>query len=709
MPPGELVSKLVSKARQRGADREARLDDLSRPTYRVGPGQNDAPPAGLARLIGPIDPAWVEPHRAGIEALAERVLGHEFDLLGSGWTPVVNTHGLQVTEANRSEAERIAGLLPAGYAPIDWHMDFKSGHRWDPRVWYRDQPQVVGQGIDVKVPWELSRMQHLPLLAWRYALAGAGEDAQRWRDAFRAQVIDFIAHNPPRFGVNWNCAMDVGIRVAGWLLSFDLFRAVGAGFDDAFLRVFERSVREHADHLAANLEWDERIRGNHYLADVAGLLLASAYLPADATTDRCLHYSARELIAETLRQFHPDGSNFEASTSYHRLSAETVVYALAVLQGVTPARRDALEGDRWHPFRPGKPSPVLALRATSDGHTTVVPADVVDRVARMARFTEDLLDRHGRDPQIGDNDNGRFFKLMPATMPDGRHGLREDPRNHRHLINAVDGFFREPKAASQAPALFALESIVVHALLGGVTFPRPDLPPFTDHVAYPGMGVYAYRHGRLTTIVRCGEVGQHGHGGHTHDDQLSFVLYADGEPVFIDPGTGCYTADVGLRNKMRHYAQHNTVTIDDSIRRYAELEQDGLFRMRDRAEATLLACSTAGLVGRHRLFGKPIRREFRCWADELEVVDQPQSLVGRRAVLHLAPGVTVVPDGEAMLLRAGDVSLRLSLTHNMPIEVERGAYSHGYGETLVEVPRLTYRLSDATECVCRITIKEPDA
>ncbi|XAL98210.1 alginate lyase family protein [Phycisphaeraceae bacterium D3-23] len=712
MPPGELLAKVRRKLRGRQTDARQRRRDATRSTYRAVAEVAEEQYAPLARLIDPVDTAMLLPHREAIAELARRALAHEFDLLGSGWTHVVNTHGLEVSEPNRAEAERTLSLLPDGYTPIDWHIDFKSAakHRWDARVWYRDQPQVVGQGIDVKLPWELARMQHLPMLAWGYALANNATDesdampapAERYLAAFRNQVLDFIAHNPPRFGVNWNCAMDVGIRVAGWVLTFDLFRALGAVFDAAFTRVFARSVREHADHLAANLEWDETVRGNHYLADVAGLLIASAYLPADDTADAYLHFASRELVAETLRQFHEDGSNFEASTSYHRLSAEMVVYGLAVLQRATQARRTALTEDQWLAYRPGEPSPVLQARRIETGET-VIPESVIDRLARLARFTDDILDRHGRDPQIGDNDSGRFFKLLPAVMHDSDGTLREDLRNHRHLIDAVDGWFKAgtgPASHNDTPQ--AMETSVVRAILGNASFKRPEPASCTEQTAYSGMGLFLYKHGRLTTIVRCGEVGQDGNGGHAHDDQLSFVLYVDGEPIVIDPGTGCYTSDPTLRDKMRHVARHNAVSIDNGVRRYAQLRRDGLFRMPDRARSQLLGHSNTGLVGQHRLFGTPTQREFRCWPNELEVGDLPTALAGRYAVLHLAAGVAVTREGGAIMLRKNDIVLRLTISHDAPIEIDCDVYSASYGEPLVESPRLTYRLYGPAQCVCSI-------
>jgi hypothetical protein len=173
------------------------------------------------------------------------------------------------------------------------------------------------------------------------------------------------------------------------------------------------------------------------------------------------------------------------------------------------------------------------------------------------------------------------------------------------------------------------ETQVIRGLLAGVTFPRPDLPPFTDHAAYPGMGVYLYRHGRLTTIVRCGEVGQHGHGGHAHDDQLSFVMYADGEPVVIDPGTGCYTADMAMRNVLRSAKYHNTVTCDGR----------GALRIQDGAAGLFQASLAGGVlvesVSRHEIVCRletrsySVRRAFRFDHNKLVVVDclPPQACV----------------------------------------------------------------------------------
>jgi hypothetical protein len=74
-----------------------------------------------------------------LEQQSRNSLQHQFDLLGSG-------------------------LLNLG-ENIDWSLDFKSGKRWDFRDFRLQKLVDLCDDSDVKVPWELSRCNHLPQLA----------------------------------------------------------------------------------------------------------------------------------------------------------------------------------------------------------------------------------------------------------------------------------------------------------------------------------------------------------------------------------------------------------------------------------------------------------------------------------------------------------------------------------------------------------------
>ena len=121
---------------------------------------------------------------------------------------------------------------------------------------------------------QLARLQHLPQLATAHLLAKAGrpgfEDAAIYAREVRNQIIDFLALNPPRFGVNWLCPMDVGIRVANMLLSVDLLRAGGASFDGAFEAAVAKAAAAHARHILDNLEWSTSSRRCRSAARPAG-------------------------------------------------------------------------------------------------------------------------------------------------------------------------------------------------------------------------------------------------------------------------------------------------------------------------------------------------------------------------------------------------------------------------------------------------------
>ena len=58
---------------------------------------------------------------------------------------------------------------------------------------------MVWKGVDVKVPWELSRFQHLNILGQAYVLTRDNKYAEEFAD----QITDWIKNNPVCFGVNW--------------------------------------------------------------------------------------------------------------------------------------------------------------------------------------------------------------------------------------------------------------------------------------------------------------------------------------------------------------------------------------------------------------------------------------------------------------------------------------------------------------------------
>ena len=232
---------------------------------------------------------------------ADLICAHVFDLLGSG-PRKLSTEG-------------------AGYQPIDWHSDFKAGYRWDPKTFYKRIKYGHADGVDIKVPWELSRFQHLDILGQAYVLTGD----KKYREEFVSQVEDWIEANPIGFGVNWACTMDVAIRAANWLVAMEYFTDSAALSAD-FLNRFYTSIYEHGVFIYGHLEHGPP-KTNHYLSDIAGLLLVAVYCPFFEESPEWQQFCVRELEREMQHQVYEDGCSFEASTAYHRLALELFFYS----------------------------------------------------------------------------------------------------------------------------------------------------------------------------------------------------------------------------------------------------------------------------------------------------------------------------------------------------------------------------------------------
>lgn len=257
--------------------------------------------------------AWTHAFRArypdasdSIVRAADRVLRHEFDLLGSGCVS-------------------LAASLP-------WHTDFKSGREWpvdySPHIEYLE----IDKPTDVKVPWELSRCQHFTTLGQAYWLTGD----ERYAREFVDETSDWIARNPWGHGVNWACAMDVALRAVSWIWGFYFLADAAACRSRAFRGAFLRSLYMHGEYIAGHLERGE-VNGNHYLCDGVGLVFLGTFFRATLKGRQWLQAGRDINAAEIFNQTSEDGVDFEKSTAYHRLVLEAFLTSFLLLD---------LHGDR---------------------------------------------------------------------------------------------------------------------------------------------------------------------------------------------------------------------------------------------------------------------------------------------------------------------------------------------------------------------------
>lgn len=586
---------------------------------------------------------------ADIISAADTICDHVFDLLGSGPTHL---------------GER-----------INWHTDFKCDRSWPShRPLSAKDVYAFGQRADIKVPWELSRCQHLSTLGKAYWLTGD----ERYAEEFISQISSWLEDNPWGYGPNWTCAMDVAIRAANWILAHRFFED-SPRYDDAQKEKVARSLWEHGVFLEQNLERGA-INSNHYISDLAGLFSIGVFFSGIARARRWRDFALTGLFNEMRRQVLDDGVTYEKSTSYHRLVLELFTYSFVL------ARANGLE----------------------------IPSDVESRWRSMFDFVAAYTKPDGTVAQIGDSDDGMLHKLHDRTFLD-----------HRYLLGIAAICFDSADFAAAAGE-FPEEAFWV--LGSGSREKFEDLRSRTASApasrAFEASGFYVMRSDRLHVIIDAGDNGMEGLGAHAHNDTLSFELYAIDKTFIVDPGSYLYTADPELRNYFRSTACHNTVQVDSE--EIHPINARWLFALPDAGGIDVTLCRLEDdvqlLEAEHyayRRLREPVthrrRIEFDRNAATLTIQDNFEGSGEHEfcSRLHFAPGIGLaeVPGatGSFVTVCEGAVmSIDVHSEADLDASVEDGWCSPSYGIRMpIKVIAYTWRASAPCRFEMILTGSEP--
>ena len=560
---------------------------------------------------------------------ADLICEHVFELLGSG--------------------PKKLSQRGSGYQPIDWHSDFKSGYRWDPKIFYRDICYGNQVGVDIKVPWDLSRFQHLNLLGQAYVLTRQ----KKYVEEFANQISDWIRNNPVCFGVNWRCTMDVAIRAVNWLVAMEYF-ADKSLFSKDFLNEFYSSIYEHGKFIRRHLEYG-LVTVNHYLANLAGLLFIAVYCPFFTESRKWREFAIQELHKEMEKQVYADGCDFEASTSYHRLVLEMLFYCELLCQRAGLKISDECEA----------------------------------KLEKMFEFSLYCIKPNGMIPQIGDNDSGRFLVFAKRPVLEYKYLLT------LAAIYFGDSSFKLPQFG------FDEEAFWVFGASGKRAYNKLSLRTETPtSKSFPDAGWFIIRHNHDYCFISCGRNGQNDNGGHAHNDKLSFELMIDGQDVIVDPGTYVYTPYPKERNKFRSTRYHNTVEFSGYEQN--KISERNLFNLANtlkiRNAVLKETANEVRFVGEIQYLDFTHKREIildkknHKW----QVIDHVVSPKPSEAFLtfHLAPDLTA--DGSSILMRGTKDKLILIEVNDGDLKKRSYDYSPAYG-VKVKAECLTTNISVAEE------------
>jgi hypothetical protein len=438
--------------------------------------------------------------------------------------PAIRDHFPDATDDARARADNIvAGRYDLlGYraltfnatqtaTAIDWQRDPVHGRRAPDRFWSR-VPYLDPSCGDHKIIWELNRHQHWLTLGRAYWLTG---DA-RYRDRCVVELTSWLEANPPLTGINWASMLELGLRSVSWLWMLAFFAADGSRDDSPWIVDLLIALDRQLTQVERNLSYYFS-PNTHLLGEALALYVAGRSLPELRRSPHREVLGRRVLLEEIGRQIAPDGGHCELSTHYQRYTLDFYLLALIV------------------------------ARVTDDA----AAAEFESAVARLACATRLLADDQGRLPHLGDDDGGALFPIAGRAPDDVRDSLAVAAA----LLGRPD--LENGPAPEEAYWLLAC--------------PRFDPSPPHSQAKSPrerrsgalaDMGYYVSRSARGDHLVVDG--GAHGYlnGGHAHADALSLSLTVAGIPFLVDPGTGCYTVDATLRDRLRSSHLHNTLVID---------------------------------------------------------------------------------------------------------------------------------------------------
>jgi hypothetical protein len=562
--------------------------------------------------------------RAAVLAWADRLLQGEWEMLG-----VVRTDLVQP----------------------DWFHDPVTGKRAPAdRYAFRINHRSEDSTGNVKQLWELSRLQHLTLLATAWFLSHDESYARRVAD----HLDSWWRENPFLSGVHWTNGIEIGIR----LISLAWIRRLLADWPGA------PGLFEHNDLAVRQIWWHQkylaafRSRGssanNHVIAEAAGQLVASCAFPWFPASDRWRKASARLLERELERNTFPSGVGRELASDYQCFIAELGILA--------------------------------AVEASAAGYP--LSADAWQRLCATIDSGAALLDERLRPPRQGDGDDGRGLLLdaPAANRWPSMLALGEA------LFGRLDWWPRtQPDAGSSIISAMMAEAVKIAG--------RPAARPW--HFEDAGMTLLRTPSTHGPEIwCRC-DGGPHGFlkiAAHAHADALSVEVRCGGVDIFADPGTYCYHGQRAWRSYFRSTVAHNTVEVDGR-----EQSSDGgpflwlrhanarVIGVQDIGDAVEWSAEHDGYLVLH-----PAAWHRRCVRLDRasRSIDIADEIIGGshsvRMAYHLGPDVAVELDGTRAILRwARDQACgaaRLELPNSLRWTLHRGEtdpilgwYSEGFG------------------------------
>ncbi len=413
---------------------------------------------------------------------------------------------------------------------IDWNIDLTGSGRWP--FWFVSWyrfPDNSPLRGDYRHIWELNRHQHLIFLALAWYIT----DDEIYSDAIFMHIISWIDQNPIYYTLNWYSAMEVALRLISWIFAISLVqKSIHANASN--LSVVMKSIVQHFKYLEDNLSIDiSQDDGNVKLRNNHTIIELCGLIISSSFINSVIKVEMKKPI------------DFIKTLLLDEIRFQTYKDGLNVEQA-TNYQRFTLEA-------------LLVTALFSDDNN--FKKSLIEIADKQLNALDALRINQNHFILVGDEDNGRSFTTRPYSLPNDMSEVIE----MRNALKFTSSYIKsdEPKVLPDSGhwcwhGYFGEMPVIVYFRAGKMDF--PNMPDYAPHV---------------------------------HSDLLSFSIFINGCPVFVDSGTYSYH-NIYKRNVLRSDRSHNTIKLNN----IDQMNILGLFNTNQHAEGILIDYDNVSVTGK---------------------------------------------------------------------------------------------------------------
>ncbi|WP_045216490.1 heparinase II/III domain-containing protein [Desulfonatronovibrio magnus] len=416
---------------------------------------------------------------------------------------------------------------------IDWSTDLTGSGVW-PRKFVRWYrfPDNSPLRGDYRHIWELNRHHHLILLGLAWKIT----ENELYAKTILDHITSWIDQNPVYYTLNWASSMEVSIRLINWIFAVSLIQNSSSAGTKNIIYVMKGIIQHHKyleDNLSINIPQNS---GNIKLRNNHTIIEICGLLISSSFVKHVSDVDTERSL-DSLKSLLLEEILFQTYNDGMNVEQSTN-YQRFTLEGLLITALTS----RDHDFR-------SSLIKIADKHLSALDALKINDNTFLL---------------VGDEDNGHCFTTKPFARPDDMTEALDMYKTLNSSFSPIKLF--EPRVLPDSGhwcwhGFFGAMPVIVYFRAGKMDFPH--LPGYAPHV---------------------------------HCDLLSFSIFINESPVFVDSGSYSYHY-IHERNILRDDRSHNTFKLNDIV----QMQIVGMFNTKNHAEAKLIDYNNVSVTGTMKL------------------------------------------------------------------------------------------------------------